>query len=140
MLRTAAEFVQQQNSLIRTNEQICGVCVVILQRLICTSLCMVQRYATPTQPTTQQHCKYRVTADTMPPLPANCHHLNLLLLLLLFYLLRCAALRCAMQPHVAQRKALTPSATSSPWSEGWAEAWQEEAGMSTHRRAVRPDT
>lgn len=40
-------------------------------------------------------------------------------------------------PHVAQRKALKPSATSSPWSEGWADAWQEEAGMSTHRRAVR---
>jgi hypothetical protein len=107
---------------------------VLLQRLICTSLCMVQRYAT--QP---QHNQPHSNTEDVVRLLTRCYRLWLMVpsAAAVVVVVAAAILCCAVQPHVAQRKALTPSATSSPWSEGWAEAWQEEAGMSTHRRAVR---
>ena len=106
---------------------------MLLQRLICTSLCMVQRYAT--QP---QHNQPHSNTEDVVRLLTRCYRFWLTVPSAAAAVVVVAAiLCCAVQPHVAQRTALTPSATSSPWSEGWAEAWQEEAGMSTHRRAVR---
>eukprot|EP01046_Picozoa_sp_COSAG06_P041482 COSAG06_NODE_5156_length_3675_cov_1.665548_3_plen_176_part_00 len=96
---------------------------------------MVQRYAT--QP--QHNQPHRNTKDVVRLL-TRCYRFWLMVpsaAAAVVVVVAAAILCCAVQPHVAQRKALTPSATSSPWSEGWAEAWQEEAGMSTHRRAVR---